>query len=383
MTELRERVSCRSLDFPNQRKAYMLRHIKKQSWEVIAAQIFNCRDEHPSRVCVRDAVQRLNVTKGCRHFNYARCGRKPWKLSTDVQRFWIRRLITRRATQIVTSVTLQADLAAEKGVVVEASTIRKLLSKKGYKWLPRNQKRKYTIDQKRAIVTFANAVLRMSVTLLRQKLSMSLDGVVLSMPPAHEIERFNYCFGGATHMWRKHSEGNKPMLAGADAYDKQVPIARCIPLWGGVSEDGFAPVLWHAGKKTNMAEWSKAVREGKLTEALRFLNPKNKSGPWTVLCDGEGFLRAKVSMAAYSTRKISLWDVPPKSPDLNPIEMFWGWLRRKLRLMDLADLRQKRRPLGKTAYTMRAKGVMKSQKAKAVARNFARRMRKACKQVVD
>ena len=52
---------------------------------------------------------------------------------------------------------------------------------------------------------------------------------------------------------------------------------------------------------------------------------------------GESFLRAKVCKAAYLAKKISLWDVPAKSPDLNPVEMFWGWLRRKLRLMALAD----------------------------------------------
>ena len=73
----------------------------------------------------------------------------------------------------------------------------------------------------------------------------------------------------------------------------------------------------------------------------------------------------------------------PASPDLNPVEMFWAWLRRKLRLMDLKDLRDKNRPLGKTAYTMRAKRVIKSQKAQTVAKNIAGRFRKACKQVSD
>ena len=161
-----------------------------------------------------------------------------------------------------------------------------------------------------------------------------------------------------------------------------MPLSRAIPLWGGLSHDGFAPVLWHPNKKTNKEEWSKAVREGQVHEALRFLNPKNRKGPWTILCDGDSFLRAKVSMAAYRAKKITLWAVPPKSPDLNPVELFWGWLRRKLRHMDLADLHQKRRPLGKTAYTMRVKGVIKSQKAQTVAKNFAGRLRKACKQVV-
>ena len=203
------------------------------------------------------------------------------------------------------------------------------------------------------------------------------------MPPQSETDRFNYCWGAATHMWRKKSEGNQPQLAGNDDYDHQVPLSRSIPLWGGLSADGFAPVLWHPTKKTNKFEWSKAVQEWKLTTALRFLNPRNRTGPWTVLCDGESFLRAKISMAAYRGKKVTLWTVPPKSPDLNPIEMFWGWLRRKLRQMDLADLRLKRRPLGKLAYTTRVKKVIKSQKAQEVARNYAKRLRKTCQQVVD
>ena len=120
-----------------------------------------------------------------------------------------------------------------------------------------------------------------------------------------------------------------------------------------------------------------------MTAALRALNPKKKRGPWTILCDHEGFLRAKISMEAYKTRNIALWSVPPKSPDLNPVEMFWGWLRKKLRSMDLEDMRKKRRLLGKTAYTARVKGVLKSARAQTVAKNVAGRFRKACKQVVD
>ena len=108
------------------------------------------------------------------------------------------------------------------------------------------------------------------------------------------------------------------------------------------------------------------MREGKLTDALRLLNPKKKSGPWTVLCDGESFLRANKSRAAYAFKKINLWTVPPKSPDLNPIEMFWGWIRKKLRKIDLGDFRNKCTPLNKAAYITRVKGVMRSHKAQTV-----------------
>ena len=133
----------------------------------------------------------------------------------------------------------------------------------------------------------------------------------------------------------------------------------------------------------NQDEWSKAVREGKLTDVLRLLNPKKKSGPWTVLCDGESFLRANKSRAAYAFKKINLWTVPAKNPDLNPIEMFWGWIRKKLRKKDLADFRNKCTPLNKEEYITRMKGVMRSHKAQIVAKSYAARFRKTCKQVVE
>ena len=69
-------------------------------------------------------------------------------------------------------------------------------------------------------------------------------------------------------------------------------------------------------------------------------------------------------------------------PDLNPIEMFWGWIRKRLRNMDLEDLRKRRPPLGKTAYIARVKSIMHSQKAQKVAKNYAVKFRKTCQQVV-
>ena len=83
--------------------------------------------------------------------------------------------------------------------------------------------------------------------------------------------------------------------------------------------DGFAPVLWHlSSKKTNTEDWCKAVRDGRLTQALRSLNPRRKTGPWTVLCDGEAFLRAKDSLAAYRSKKIVLWGGTCQKPRLEP-----------------------------------------------------------------
>ena len=378
-----EVLKRRGLDFRNQRRAYALRHVDKLSWEAIAARVVNRQGEHPSWVTVRTTVTSFSVAAGRRKYAYSKCGRTAWKLTPAVRRFLLQRLLRDRVSKIVTSASLQRDVAEALRVVVDTSTIRKFLRKKGYKWLPRNQKRKYTQAQRDVRVGFAAQVLRLSRRALRQKLSMAMDGVVLSMPPREPVQRLNYCWGGVTHMWRKHTESNVPRLAGQDDFQKQVPISRAVPFWGGISQDGVAAVLWHLErKKTNTTDWAAAVRRGNLAAALRHLNPQNQWGPWTILCDNESFLRTRESRAAYRSERVALWDLPPHSPDLNPVEMFWGWLRNKLRVMDLADLRARRPPLSKAAYVRRVQGVLRTRRAQAVASRFAGRLRKTCEAVV-
>ena len=380
MVLLVECVSKRSLNFANQRKAYVLRQVRGLSYEKIAEQVVNLQNEHPSWVTVRDVCDKFSVKKGCRPYAFKRCGRKPWKMTEEVQKLVLKLLLSQRKTMVVTSTSLAEDLAKE-GVIVEASSIRKLLAKKGYKWLPRSQKRRYSQEDMEKRLKFAKGVVRLSRADLRLKLCISLDGVVLSMPPSNPTDRYNYCWGGFHCMWRKKSESNTPALAGATDYDKQVPLARSIPLWGGISEDGFAAVVFHAEKKLDNVKWSKVVRDGGLTDAIRKINP-HRRGPWTVLCDNESFLRHASANRAYKAKSIKLWGVPARSPDCNPIEMFWGWVRRRLRLMDLEDLRKNSPPLGKLAYTQRVKAVLRSAKAQAVAKQFAKKLRSTCQQIV-
>ena len=49
----------------------MLRHVKKQSWETIAGQLFNLSGDHPSWTSVRETVQNFSVSKCCRKTAYA------------------------------------------------------------------------------------------------------------------------------------------------------------------------------------------------------------------------------------------------------------------------------------------------------------------------
>ena len=149
-------------------------------------------------------------------YDYSKCGRKPWKLTPEIKQFLLRKLQVTRKTDICTSKTLQFLLAKEKGHEVDDSTIRKFLKQKGYRWVSRAQKRKYTGDEMEVRRAFARRILRMSKADLRKELGLSLDGVVLAMPPAGVIARWNHCMSAETHMWRKPCEAALPELAGDD-----------------------------------------------------------------------------------------------------------------------------------------------------------------------
>jgi hypothetical protein len=217
---------------------------------------------------------------------------------------------------------------------------------------------------------------------MKAELNCCLDGVVFVMPPKSVVSRENFCRGQETHIWRKPGEGASPELAGHDNYPKQAPPDRCIPLWGGAGPGGFAPVLWHATRKITSEQWAEVVRDGTLVEAIRSVNPGKTRGPWGMLCDNETFLRARPSRVAHERKNITLWKIPAKSPDLNPVEKFWAWTRVSLRNMDLKDLVAKRPAAGRMLYKQRLVRLLKSSKAKQVAGNCVRGLRKVAREVI-
>jgi hypothetical protein len=115
----------------------------------------------------------------------------------------------------------------------------------------------------------------------------------------------------------------------------------------------------------------------------RKLNPIKPDGPWFALCDNESFLKkAKATKEAVAEQGVSLWHIPPRSPDLNPVEKCWAWLRRELRRLDLQDLSKKKRPLSKSAYAVRVRSLCRSQQAQRVASNFANGLKRVCNEVI-
>ena len=104
--------------------------------------------------------------------------------------------------------------------------------------------------------------------------------------------------------------------------------------------------------------------------------------PLVILCDNECFLTAPASRAAHAKARVKLFHVPARSPDLNPVEMFWSWLRKRLRAMDLDDLRAGRPALAKVSLKLRVRTLIRKPQAMKTATNIFKKLRTKCAECV-
>ena len=212
----------KSLDFAGERKVMMLR-AAGEKWESIRSRVRNLQGHPPSVSLLKRVYRRFRTRAGRVVYKYKNCGRRATVVTPQVERFLIARLKALRTRCVCTSATLRRELIAAMGVDLHTATIRKVLRRRGFFWLPRAQKRKFSEKHRKQRMRFAQDVLDLSKRQLRDKLAFSMDGVVLSLPPSAAIDRANYCAHGDSHMWRQKGEAASPALAGADPYPAQLP----------------------------------------------------------------------------------------------------------------------------------------------------------------
>ena len=71
-----------------------------------------------------------------------------------------------------------------------------------------------------------------------------------------------------------------------------------------------------------------------------------------------------------------------RSPDLNPAEKVWGWLRKELRKRDLKDLKEGKPVPTKAAYRIRIRDICRTQRAQKVAQSYWKGFQSACQRVI-
>ncbi|CAK0833347.1 unnamed protein product, partial [Prorocentrum cordatum] len=264
----------KGFSFQQERRIALLRDAtqgdgSQMEWSEIAKKVRNLLGHRPRPRRVANARRRATARRGPLKYDYKKCGKKPDKVTKEVERFLVKKLKALRCRAACTSTVLQLLLAPEMNVKVTVRYARKVFEKEGYRWLPKRQQRLYSKEQKDARLALAKKTLRVTSAELNAAMAYAMGGVVLAMPPKDETERTNFCRRGEEFMWRKNTEAFSPKLSGDDEYGNQVPLARAVPMWAGCAAGGLSIVAIHPFKKLCGEDWAMIVSRGDLVRAVK------------------------------------------------------------------------------------------------------------------
>ena len=161
----------KSLHFRGDRKVVILRDTKKKGnkklpWADIAKQVRNLQGKTPSPFLVAKVYKEFQLKQGRRVYKYENCGQQPSKVTEAVEKFVVKKMLHLRKNTFCTSPLLARALVKEKGIVLENSTIRKILARHDYHWLPRSQKPKYDERVRKLRKSFSDAFKKLTVNSL-------------------------------------------------------------------------------------------------------------------------------------------------------------------------------------------------------------------------
>ena len=99
-----------------------------------------------------------------------------------------------------------------------------------------------------------------------------------------------------------------------------------VMFWGCFSKNAPGPLVSLVGHQ-NAQQYLQTIDENLAPE---YMAAKQDGKEWTVMQDNCSIHRAKVVQADLRRRNIPLLKWPPYSPDLNPIENIWAWMKHRL-----------------------------------------------------
>ena len=100
-----------------------------------------------------------------------------------------------------------------------------------------------------------------------------------------------------------------------------------VMFWGCFSKHGTGPLVSIQGSM-NSAEYISVLTEELIPEFIRAKNAI--PGTWRLMQDNAPCHTANSVKAFLRQRRVELIEWPPYSPDLNPIENLWQWMKRQL-----------------------------------------------------
>ena len=141
----------------------------------------------------------------------------------------------------------------ELGLSITARTISRILNRAGYFWRPVPKVSKLTRADLKKRKNFVTEYSMHSPDWWERNMSLVLDGVTLTMPPASLSGKEKHAAQRILHMWIAPGEKVSHEISTFNRYGVQ--LGTKVPLWGGFSGAGkFTLRLWTKRPKMTKAE---------------------------------------------------------------------------------------------------------------------------------
>ena len=254
--------------------------------------------------------------KDRRHENKGR----PPKLSTRDKRVIIRelpRIKNEFGSYTSKKVLIETNLQDQ----VSPRTLRRFLNNSGLRYLHTGKKRLMTKADLKKRKTFARRVKGVNNNLWTDGISFYLDGVGF----VHKTNPRDEAMSPSGMAWRRRSEGLDPGFTGKG---KKEGVNGKVAKFIVAISYGKGVICCEQYNKMDGDFFASFIRD-KFPDIFQSSNTPNVK---RFLQDGDPSQNAKVSMNAMEEMGYTLFPIPPRSPDINPIENLFNNVKAKLTL---------------------------------------------------
>ena len=204
---------------------------------------------------------------------------------------------------------------------VHARTVRRAMNEEGYFYLKGRHKGVLTQKDRKCRTAFATKVIRLlNDNFWSQGVSFYFDGVSF----AHKMNPLLEATAPPTMMWRKRSEGLKYTCKGK----KEGSGGRVVHFFVAISY-GKGVILCEQYLESLTGELFKEFVKTQFPATFaRSCNPTKK----LFLQDGDPSQNSKKAKTAFEEIGCTLFPIPARSPDINPIENVFNIVRKDLKV---------------------------------------------------